>query len=86
MKLVGRSRLETAMARGGPAAKWLTSWVAEIRNGHWKRSLDFKGEFPRSVQIGDGTFLFRCPHSEIQITVHFAFSLGIAIIVGTEEA
>ena len=81
MRLIGLAKLAPLTQRDHNAARWVTSWIAELRDAHWKRPNDVAGQFPKARQQNDGTFLFPVPRREVEIHVLIAFAQGIALIV-----
>lgn len=80
MRLIGRAKL-LALGQDHETAKWVASWIAELRGAHWKRPADVAGQFPKVWQQKDGTFLFPVPQRQVGIHVLVAFSQGVALIV-----
>ena len=62
-------------------AKWVMSWIAELRDAHWKRATDVTGQFPKALQQKDGTFLFPVPQRPIGVHVLIAFSRGLVLVL-----
>lgn len=85
MRLVGREKLVTLTERNKKAAKWVTSWMAELRDAHWKRPSDVMGQFPNVRCQNDGGFVFPVPHCEIGIHVLIAFAPGVVLIAAIES-
>ena len=81
MRLIGRAKLVPLSQQDRDTARWVASWIAELRDAHWKRPADVAGQFPRARQQHDGTFLFPVPQRQVGIHVLVAFSQGVALIV-----
>jgi len=81
VRLIGREKLVPLGEQDRNTAKWVASWIAEIRDAHWKRPADVAGQFPKARQQNDGTFLFPVPQRQIGIHVLMAFSQGVALII-----
>jgi len=81
MRLIGRERLASLSQEGGDTAKWIISWVAEIRDAHWKRPADVVVQFPRALQRSDGTFLFPIRQRPVAVHVLMVFPQGLALVL-----
>ena len=81
MRLIGREKLMTLGEQDRDTAKWVVSWIAELRDAHWKRPADVTGQFPRARQQDDGSFVFPVPRRQVGINVLMAFSRGLALVL-----
>lgn len=81
MRLISREKLLPLSKQDLQTARWVASWVTELRDAHWKRPADITGQFPKVRQQVDGTFLFPVPQHQLGIHLVIAFSLGVALIV-----
>jgi mRNA-degrading endonuclease HigB of HigAB toxin-antitoxin module len=80
VRLIGREKLVPLGERNPDTAKWVASWIVELRDAHWKRPADVAGQFPKASQQNDGTFLFPVPQCQLGVHVLMAFSHGLALI------
>jgi mRNA interferase HigB len=81
VRLIGRAKLVPLSQQDRDTAKWVASWIAEVRDAHWKRPADVAAQFPKVCQQEDGTFLFPVPRRHVGIHVLIVFSRGVALIV-----
>jgi mRNA-degrading endonuclease HigB of HigAB toxin-antitoxin module len=81
VRLIGRAKLMALSRHDRDTAKWIASWIAELRDAHWKRPTDVSRQFPKACQQNDGTFLFPVPQRQLGIHVLIAFSQDVALIV-----
>lgn len=80
MRLIGRGKLACAESIGIEIQKWMLSWVAEVKNAHWKHANDVSDQFPNVRLNADSSFLFPVGQCGIAIQVLIAFPQGIAFI------
>jgi len=81
VRVIGRERLALLCGDGGDTARWVSSWLAELRDAHWKRPADVIVQFPKARPQRDGSFLFPVPRQERGIQVLVAFSHGLALVL-----
>ena len=81
MRLIGREHLVSLSALSPESAKWVSSWVAELRGANWRQPSDVVGQFPKAYQYENGGFLFPTPPHRIGVYVLVAFSQGVIIVL-----
>jgi mRNA-degrading endonuclease HigB of HigAB toxin-antitoxin module len=80
VRLIGRAKL-VPLKKDPHTAKWVVSWIAEVRDAQWKRPADVAKQFPSVLHDPDGTFLFLMPQRSIGVRVLVAFAGGVALVV-----
>lgn len=80
MRLIGREKLDYLRGRGGQTGKWMLSWVAEVRNAHWKSPEDVTDQFPNACYCDDGSFEFPVADCRWIIQSLIAFPQGVVLI------
>jgi mRNA-degrading endonuclease HigB of HigAB toxin-antitoxin module len=80
MRLIGRERLNLLRQGSEATEKWVRSWLAEVRDAHWKHPADLKAQFPKASCSIDGLAKFPLPDNTTCIHLRVAFPLGIALI------
>jgi mRNA-degrading endonuclease HigB of HigAB toxin-antitoxin module len=85
VRLIGRAKLVPLSEQDRDTAKWVASWIAELRDAHWKRPSDVALQFPKACQRNDGTFIFPVPRRPVGIHVLIAFSRGVALIIAIRD-
>jgi len=78
--LIGRHRLSPLNSKGEAVATWLTGWIAELRDAHWKHGTDVTKQFPRARLGNDGFFLFPVAQLPVSIQMAIFFQREIALI------
>ncbi len=78
MKIIGLDKLSSM--RGEIVEKWLFSWIAEIKDAHWRFSSDVIKQFPKVRASDDSCFEFSVSTTQWVICIQVAFLQGIAII------
>lgn len=81
MRLIGRHKLLSLPTGDPDTTTWVTNWVAELRDAHWKRPADVQGQFPKAQIQDDGAFVFPVPRIHVGIRVMITFPHGVALIV-----
>lgn len=80
MRLIGREKLSCLRDSSTQVEKWVSNWVAEVMNAHWKCPSDVSTQFPYASHIGDGLFKFPMKNCDWVIHLQIAFPKGIALI------
>jgi len=80
MRLIGLEKLSQLRDKGEQTEKWILSWIAEVRDAHWKRPVDVRNQFPKARHDGEGRFMFSVANSQWIICLLVTFQHGIALI------
>jgi mRNA interferase HigB len=84
MHLLGRNILSN-LQKNAAVDKWLTSWICEVVNAHWKNSDQVFKQFPQAQQLNDNLFLFETKPKMYCIKVQIAFPKGIVLITALNK-
>lgn len=85
MRLIGRAKLASLSERDRETAKWVASWIAELREANWRRPADVGRRFPKASEQNDGTILFPVPKHRVGIQVLIGFSYNVVLITSVKD-
>lgn len=82
MKILGRDKLTSFLAKHTDARSWIRSWLAEVELARWKTPNELKDRYPKaSILPNDRGIIFDVKGNDYRMHVRVNFQQGIVVVV-----
>lgn len=87
MQLTGQLRLKEFQTTYRDAAKWIDSWVADVRKSAWQGPAEIKRIYPKASILPRNVYIFDVKGNKYRLETQIDFPIQLVHVlwVGTHE-
>ncbi len=80
MKVVGVKKIKEFILKHADSKNWLTSWLAEVRDGEWEHPNDVKLRYSSASILSDNRLIFNIKGNKYRMEVQVAYKNKVVVI------